>query len=97
MSRPAEVTSTYDWDRLNTQLANQVLDIEDLWEQITDPDRGISEPEEPVPDYDPGHDVNPDSEAELEEERRQRLDYETDTELDGDYDPAPDDDPELDA
>ena len=97
MSQPAEVTSTYDWERLNAQLANLVLDIEDIWEQITDPDRNSSEPEEPVPADDPDRGYDLDRDAELEDKRRRRLDFETDGELDGDYDPTPPYDPELDT
>ncbi|GIM89828.1 hypothetical protein [Paractinoplanes toevensis] len=47
MSQPAEVATTYDWERLNAQLGVLSMDVEDLWEQITDPDRQ-RETEEPV-------------------------------------------------
>ncbi|MFF5291846.1 hypothetical protein [Paractinoplanes globisporus] len=92
MSQPAEITSSYYWDRLNAQLGVLVLDIDELFERVHDPERDTSEPEEPVPDAEPDGGYDLDREAELEDERRRRLD----TEPGGGYGPSPDD-PELDV
>lgn len=90
MSQPAEITSSYDWDRLNAQLGVLALDVEELLEQINDPDRATGEPEEPVPAAEPDGGYDLDREAELEDERQRRLDVETDGDRDGGYGQSPD-------
>ena len=104
MTMPAEVTSDAAWDRLVVTLRAQYRDIDDLVLRITEPREEDGEPDTteeelvaeldtyPFPDDDWGADHRA---AELEQERRVRLDAETDGELDGDCDREPYDEPGL--
>jgi hypothetical protein len=99
VSMPAEITSTYDWDRLIVTLRAQFRSVDALYERITERDTEQQQPDrtEPMTDVqqypEPGYDAD-DRAAELADEERMRLDAETDGRLDGDH--TRDDDLDLD-
>jgi hypothetical protein len=105
MTMPAEVTTDAAWDRLITTLRAQYRYIDDLYQHITEPEPDADEndePEERQPVTDPdmypedADDRAADDRAAIEEdERRVRVDAETDGRLDGDYDIDAYDEPGL--
>lgn len=101
MTMPADVTTAYDWDRLVLLLRALYRQVDQLYQRITDPeleDANRDAKEDTVTDPDRDYDADTAArDAELEQERLDRLDYETDGRLDGDYDRDEYDEPGLDA
>ena len=105
MTQPAQVTSSYDWDRLIIELTLVTGYAEDVYERILDRRQELMERTAQAEDErtaDPntfpnrGFELDEDRVAEQEEEWRERLDYESDGRLDGDYDTEPPDDRDRD-
>lgn len=92
MSQPAPVTDPRDWADMVAAAyytASRIDDLRNWIAALRDPDRN--------PDRDTEHDAAERGlDAEQEQQRLDRLDYETDLDLDGDYDLDPRDEPDLD-